>query len=893
MISLMVAALVLSSLGCYNALADDKKDSDPHMTGLPPLTLEQEEMIKKTHARVKKVKLNKLGLERVNKHRKKKGLSELPEDYSVEKGKEVIAEVPSGNPSSYVEPSSVPEGSMPTYVDNSQLKYFPPIRSQGSLNSCGPFSGTYYTMTYMYALEHDLDAKIGGDNNRLSPKWTNNFLNGGNNSGGWYFNAFTIGINHGAMTWEEFPYDSNYKQWCMNTQYWKNTLSRRFESFGYINGTNTDEGMQQVKDMLLNGYVLNFPTYINSWQSTTISDDPSTTADDAFVGKSACYWVNGYNGYHAMTVVGYNDDIWVDVNQNGVVNSGEKGAFRIANSWGTGWREGGFSWMAYDALKNSSSVSGGPSKDRVMAWSPCLAYWVKARKGYSPKMIAEFTINNAKRNQIKLTLGTSDIASDLPTTVLDPNAFVLSHTGGPFAFDGTTTACDGTFVLDFTEILPTDGAVTKYYLRMYDFLQDDISYLKEFKIIDLTKEINNIAVATDTPMETDYIINSPGVYSALTYQYGNPNTLPVASLLATPTSGFAPLAVTLSGAGSYDPDGNIASYEWVFGDGQTAIGVDVEHTYNDYGDFTASLTVIDDRGATAQDTIIITAIKPNIPPVAIATVTSSSAYTENVLGFSGANSYDPDGALVLYEWDFGDGQTAIGVDVDHIYAAVGVYDVVLKVTDEKGANAIDIVNISVTVEPVIVDAPVNLVVEIVGSDVVLNWTDNSGNETGFYIERALKVRGKYNFQRVGEVLANINTYSEDVSAGSYKYRVQAYNNMGVVTDYTNEIKIDVIEESVDPDPSQLSPPADLSATASGVTVTLNWTDNSGNETGFYIERALKVRGKYNFQRVGEVLANINTYSEDVSAGSYKYRVQAYGNVNNEVSTYSNEAKIDA
>ncbi len=49
------------------------------------------------------------------------------------------------------------------------------------------------------------------------------------------------------------------------------------------------------------------------------------------------YYLNGYDGSHAMTIVGYNDAVWTDINSNGVIDAGEKGAFRIANSWGTGW----------------------------------------------------------------------------------------------------------------------------------------------------------------------------------------------------------------------------------------------------------------------------------------------------------------------------------------------------------------------------------------------------------------------------------------------------------------------------------------------------------------------------------------------------------------------------
>ena len=51
-----------------------------------------------------------------------------------------------------------------------------------------------------------------------------------------------------------------------------------------------------------------------------------------------------------MTIVGYNDAIWTDVNGNAVVDPGEKGAFKIANSWGSTWQDNGFIWLAYDAL---------------------------------------------------------------------------------------------------------------------------------------------------------------------------------------------------------------------------------------------------------------------------------------------------------------------------------------------------------------------------------------------------------------------------------------------------------------------------------------------------------------------------------------------------------------
>jgi hypothetical protein len=166
-----------------------QNDSDPHMTGLPELTQEELEWQNKHMIRVKKVKLNKIGLERINNWRKQKAEDLLTEDEAVvvKKGKEVegtvgepIAEESEGNTA-----VALPQIELPSYIDNSSLKFFPPIRSQGSLPSCGVFSGTYYAMTYMHALAHDLDVKNGGNSYIFSPKWTYNMVIGGGINGTW------------------------------------------------------------------------------------------------------------------------------------------------------------------------------------------------------------------------------------------------------------------------------------------------------------------------------------------------------------------------------------------------------------------------------------------------------------------------------------------------------------------------------------------------------------------------------------------------------------------------------------------------------------------------------------------------------------------------------------
>jgi PKD repeat protein len=85
------------------------------------------------------------------------------------------------------------------------------------------------------------------------------------------------------------------------------------------------------------------------------------------------------------------------------------------------------------------------------------------------------------------------------------------------------------------------------------------------------------------------------------------NHPPVAVIAARPTPGTSPLAVTFDGESSFDADGHVASYAWDFGDGKTATGTRVQHTYGAAGRYTATLTVTDNGGRQATDTLVITA----------------------------------------------------------------------------------------------------------------------------------------------------------------------------------------------------------------------------------------------------------------------------------------------
>ncbi len=657
--------------------------------------------------RIQAIRPNALGLQRANAERSRRGKKPLTaRDAGVAAVGNEISGTTSEEPASATAPAATGTtggtavaAALPATVNNTTLKYFPPIRSQGSLGSCAQFSAVYYTLTHMTAMARDWDAKNGGDSYRFSPKWTYNMVNGGVDGGSWHTDAYAIAQKHGLATWAEFPYDSNYRQWCTDGAVWQHAISFRANQTGKVSGLDTDAGLAQLKQLLANGYVLNFATYIYSWQYKTIGNDPSTTADDALVGQNCAILSYGTSGGHAMTIVGYNDDIWVDINGNGAVDSGEKGALLIANSWGSTWNGNGMVWVAYDALKPVSAVTGGPTarNSEGLFWYK-EACWVTARPTYQPTLVAKFTLNAALRNQISMTLGVSSSTGTQPSSYWYPT-IVLANAGGAYAFDGTTTACDGTFCLDFSDLAAGASGPMKYYLSTKDNASGSPTAVKSFQLLDLTYAIQTAAAGLPVSVDASTLL------SAVLYDTTTGDIPPTAQMTATPTSGYLPLTVAFDASTSTDADGTIAAYDWNFGDGVLGTGITVSHTYTTAGTFTAVLTVTDDKGAKSTKSVAIT------------------------------------------------------------------------VTD-----------------PSILAAPSNLSASAVTGGAKLKWTDNSGSETGFAIERAPQGSRGFigTFVQIATTAANATTYTDSVKSGTYYYRVKAVNSAtGKSSAYSNTVSIKV------------------------------------------------------------------------------------------------------
>ncbi len=103
------------------------------------------------------------------------------------------------------------------------------------------------------------------------------------------------------------------------------------------------------------------------------------------------------------------------------------------------------------------------------------------------------------------------------------------------------------------------------------------------------------------------------VGAAICLAFARENLEPVAGVSGGPFRGTAPLSVNLR-AIAQDLDGEIAGYAWDLGDGARSTANSLSHTYRDPGQYTAELTVMDDRGLTATDSVLIIVEAPVAAP---------------------------------------------------------------------------------------------------------------------------------------------------------------------------------------------------------------------------------------------------------------------------------------
>ncbi|MFT7595602.1 MAG: PKD repeat protein [Paracoccaceae bacterium] len=146
------------------------------------------------------------------------------------------------------------------------------------------------------------------------------------------------------------------------------------------------------------------------------------------------------------------------------------------------------------------------------------------------------------------------------------------------------------------------------------------------------------------------------------------------------------LQIEFDASKSSDADGDALMYQWDFGDGLArGFGRVTTHVYPRSGIFPVTLWVDDGTGLSNAKAVDATTVTINARPVADAGGNRDVCSGDPIL-FDASASTDPDGGLLQYSWDFGDGSNSDLINPTKTYENPGAYPVTLRIQNETGTQ---------------------------------------------------------------------------------------------------------------------------------------------------------------------------------------------------------------
>ncbi|HEX4935782.1 MAG TPA: PKD domain-containing protein, partial [Gemmatimonadaceae bacterium] len=244
-------------------------------------------------------------------------------------------------------------------------------------------------------------------------------------------------------------------------------------------------------------------------------------------------------------------------------------------------------------------------------------------------------------------------------------------------------------------VMPNDPGIRNIPWQTYEVTVDSVEALSGYNLLALLPDPIEIAVES--------------------------RTKPPVAALDGPYGGFEGASVSMSGAGSSDPDGDPLTYTWSFGDGSFGSGATPSHTYADNGSYTVQLVVTDVRGL--ADTVTTTATIANVAPT-VAAFSGASILPGEVYGATGSFS-DPGADSWTATVDYGDGGvgqplTLAGTSfsLSHRYLAAGSYTVTVAVTDDDGATAMQTATVVVLTPSAVLSQAIAVAQQLEGSGAI-------------------------------------------------------------------------------------------------------------------------------------------------------------------------------
>jgi len=262
------------------------------------------------------------------------------------------------------------------------------------------------------------------------------------------------------------------------------------------------------------------------------------------------------------------------------------------------------------------------------------------------------------------------------------------------------------------------GTNTVHFSNIYGNTPYDVYNLAPYDRNADVNATNNWWGTTDTAEIDQHIYDYYDDYSLRKVFYqpflDSPVTIPpiahdlaITNVTASPTSvsvgGTVYITVNVVNEGDFDENVTvIARYDsvqigtWTYY-GRLSAGASTTTSFYWYtmGVKRGSYTISAEAIAVAGETDIVdnaffdgevSVTGPLSSPYASFTYSPPSPSIGEQVTFDASNSYDPDGQIVSYIWNYGDGTTGSGKVTKHIYNASGSYSVILRVTDDDGLN---------------------------------------------------------------------------------------------------------------------------------------------------------------------------------------------------------------
>jgi hypothetical protein len=351
---------------------------------------------------------------------------------------------------------------LPTSLDNSTQIYFRPVFNQTN-GCCAQASGVGYNFTYEMNLARGTAANT--TSNQFPTHFTYDFINGGGDNGSFYTDGWDIIKVAGCPTVSDYGglTHGTYTYWMSGYDLYKNALNNKCVDYFAID-VSTPTGLLTLKQ----------------WMKDHLEGDPVGGLANFSAGVSDIFTMDyttniistwGTSVNHAMTFVGWDDNISydfngdgnitndIDINGDGIVDmrDWEKGALIMVNSWGTSFGNNGKAYVPYKLLAEPSS-NGGIQSGKV--------YVIKVSPTYTPKLTMKVSMTHSNRSTLKITAGvSSDLSSTVPQYTMQFPVF--NNQGGAFPMNGSTiTTFD--FTLDITPLLSyiNSGTTNRFFLNI-------------------------------------------------------------------------------------------------------------------------------------------------------------------------------------------------------------------------------------------------------------------------------------------------------------------------------------------------------------------------------------------------------------------------------------------